>query len=93
MRKRHVFQVGRHVFVPHPEVRGAWLRTDSSILLAACGYCGAKKGQPCRGKTPSGITAGTHSDRRMAANAARRRIERRARAERAATIMHVEVPL
>lgn len=93
MRKRHVFQVGRWVFVPHPTVKGAWLRTDASVLVVACGYCGAKKGQLCRGKTPGGVTSGTHADRRYGAMIFNRRLARRARAEREATIMHVEVPL
>lgn len=86
-RRRHVYVVGGWAFLPHPEVRGAWLRTSDAVLLAGCRYCGARKGQPCRGKTPSGFTAGTHVDRRQRANALRRRAVRAA--ERRTTLLHV----
>lgn len=92
-RRQHIYQVGRWVFVPHPMVKGAWLRTDASVLVVDCGYCGAKKGQLCRGKTPSGITAGTHSDRRGSAVVFNRRLAQKAKAEHPATVLHVDVPL
>ena len=93
-RKRHLFSVGRWVFIPHPKIRGAWLRTDSSVMEAGCDYCGARRGELCKGATSSGRTAGTHSARRQLANGRRRRREKQARRiGRASTVLHVEVPL
>jgi hypothetical protein len=38
------------VFVPHPLLRGCWIRTDRSVLVVACRGCKAQLGEPCKGK-------------------------------------------
>ncbi len=90
-RKRHVYVVGDVAFVRHPLVRGAWLRTDAAVFVAGCSYCGAKRGELCRGATPSGRTSGTHSARRYSAKMRRRR-ERKALERGKKTIVHLEIP-
>jgi hypothetical protein len=53
------------VFMGHPTIKGVWLRTDASVLVADCSYCNAKPGQPC---SKDGIAHGyTHWVRRRAA--------------------------
>jgi hypothetical protein len=49
-------------FVPHPENSGHWFRTDVSVMLSACDYCGSKVGWPCR--NANGYVGVTHYDRR-----------------------------
>ena len=72
-RNTNLYVVGGVVFMPHPTVHGAWIKTDSSVVLADCNYCGAKKGQLCRG-SGGPRRAGTHSARRMVANMVRSRL-------------------
>jgi len=54
-------------FVPHPHLRGLWLKTHACVLLTACAFCEAKVGEPCRGK--KGIGSWTHASRRIAVGA------------------------
>ncbi len=79
-RTNHVFLVGNHAFVKHPTIRGAWLRTDSSVFLVACDYCKAAKGALCRGATPGTVNSSTHSARRHDAAQWRKRQKRRGKA-------------
>ena len=60
-------------FVPHPETSGWWLRCHPAVLIEACETCGAKRGQPCKGKT--GYSSYTHRTRRIAAKKRTRRLD------------------
>lgn len=88
-RNKNLYAVGGVVFLPHPEYRGAWIKTDSSVVLADCNYCGAPKGQLCRGAGGPKV-AGTHSARRMSANKIRQEL-RRTNKSRSKTILHLEL--
>lgn len=59
-------------FVAVPNERGRYLRTDLSTVYVGCPYpgCLSIPGEPC--KSHNGYTAGTHSVRRAAYQAARR---------------------
>ena len=73
-RNTNLYVVSGVVFMPHPRFHGAWIKTDSSVVLAACNYCGAKKGQLCQGAGGGPRRTGTHSARRMDANRIRSRL-------------------
>ena len=49
-------------FMPHPHLRGLWLRVHPCILFVPC-ECGAKAQKPCRG-SEGGEISGTHWYRR-----------------------------
>ena len=53
-------------FVPHPDLRGMWLRTHSCVVLVDCPACHSKKGIPCR-NDKCGYNSDTHYKRRKAA--------------------------
>jgi hypothetical protein len=57
---------GAFIFVAVPGQRGRYLRTDRSVILAACSRCGSKVGEPCTG--PHGYGGSTHVVRRAAAD-------------------------
>lgn len=50
-------------FVPHPDVRGAYVRVDISVVLVKCPVCKAKRGELCLGAFGRRIVS-THIDRR-----------------------------
>lgn len=64
-RRRHVYVIEGYAFLPHPEMRGVWLRVEQCVLLVDCEHCGAKTGHLCIGK--QGPTVTTHWKRRLAA--------------------------
>jgi hypothetical protein len=60
------------VFLAHPDTPGLWIRTDVSVLIAACSMCHAAVGEPCRGRAgkPGEPHGWTHYHRRDAARRA-----------------------
>jgi hypothetical protein len=36
------------VFLPHPKVKGQWIRTDICVVLRACPHCKAPKDELCK---------------------------------------------
>lgn len=57
------------VFVAVPNERGRYLRTDTSVVLAACPLCEAAIGEPCHnGKKERRYSVNTHHLRRKLAD-------------------------
>lgn len=54
--------------IPHPVLKGAWLKCDQAVLLAACPWpgCMVPIGTPCKGPR-KGYTTSVHGVRRSAA--------------------------
>ena len=54
------------IFVKVPNEKGRYLRTDKSVLLVPCKFCGALKMEPCRRskETPYSYVGTTHFSRR-----------------------------
>lgn len=52
-------------FVPHPAIRGHYVRCDPSVLVVKCPFCKSEKGIPCHGRIT--FTSSTHRDRVKAA--------------------------
>jgi hypothetical protein len=75
-------------FVPHPEIRGAYVRTGVCVVQTACPQCKSPVGVPCQETFPYGYTVDTHHARRVAAC----RLPHPLR-ERAKTVTAVEVNL
>lgn len=65
-RAKTTYAIGSVAFVPHPVMRGMWMRTDLAVLLADCERCKSRAGIPCRSHTGS-YTSTTHYLRRQAA--------------------------
>lgn len=78
-RTTNYYAIGGVVFMPHPVHHGAWIKTDSSVVLSDCAYCHAKKGQLCSGAGGGPRRGGTHSARRQVANMIRNRLRREAK--------------
>ncbi len=57
-----------YAFLPHPDHRGMWVRTDWCVLAVACSVCKSKKGELCQDhyKKNGRYTSGTHCGRRSA---------------------------
>lgn len=57
------------IFLIVPGIRGRFLRTDVSAIIVGCIYCGASKGEPCRGSRRGSdpYLANVHSGRIVAA--------------------------
>jgi hypothetical protein len=53
-----------YAFVPHPQFRGLYIRTDQCVAYAACPLCGAAIGVPCSGSY--GYHVATHVVRHRA---------------------------
>ncbi len=88
-RNKNLYAVGTTVFLQHPTVHGAWIKTDSSVALSACHYCGARKGELCLGANRRDRTGGTHSARRQSARLIRSRLRQQRPVSK--TILHLEV--
>ena len=43
-------------FVPHPHLRGAWVRTHPCVVLVACPQCESPRGFLCLGSQGFGVT-------------------------------------
>jgi len=70
--QRPTYAFGLVAFVPHPHLRGLYLKTHVCVDLVACSYCGAEIHEPCRNKR-SGWVSSTHVSRRNAAFGTRNR--------------------
>lgn len=54
-------------FVPHPHLRGAWVRTHPCVVLVACPHCDSPRGFLCLGS--QGFMVNVHFKRPWAARA------------------------
>jgi hypothetical protein len=43
-------------FVPHPHLRGAWVKTHPCVVLVSCPHCDSPKGFLCLGSQGFGVT-------------------------------------
>lgn len=53
------------IFVPVPDHRGRYLRTDKSVALVPCRQCKSPVGLPCTSPGGDGWSGTTHRIRRM----------------------------
>lgn len=65
--QKHFYVIGPVLFLQHPQLRGAWIRTDRCVILVPCPQCNAARGELCVGS--QGAMATTHYKRRDAAPA------------------------
>ncbi len=62
-------------FVRHPAEPSLWLRCPVAVALVDCSYCGAQRGDPCRGASGS-VTRSIHTSRRIASRRMRKKRSR-----------------
>lgn len=51
---------GKFVFVRDPLLRGRYIRTDKSVLISACPFCGSDAGVPCKSSRGNSYSGSTH---------------------------------